>query len=219
MYKYSTAVLQRVDINYVNPFTFLSDICVSGNYMDFRKAYNDLAIGQSPGPLTLMKKILPIACYQGKLQIVKFICKNANYRKLHHDNDAAFRKACEAGHLDIVKWLWGISIKVPGTLDIHANNDYGLRWACYGGHLDIALWILEISSLYPSTKTKYDKHCIPWHSNLYSMAPFQQAMLKYGVDIYRLKSKELQNALKNLLTSSVDFKLPLCLEQTVIEFL
>jgi hypothetical protein len=55
---------------------------------------------------------------------------------LHAENDDAFRRACQFGHLETAQWLWSL-----GGIDMHAENDGAFRWACQFGQLQTAQWL------------------------------------------------------------------------------
>jgi hypothetical protein len=56
------------------------------------------------------------------------------------ENEYAFTKTCENGHLDIAQWLLSVN---PHT-DISVENEYAFRWACENGHFSVAKWLLQI---------------------------------------------------------------------------
>jgi hypothetical protein len=55
-------------------------------------------------------------------------------------NNYALRKACERGHLAIVRWLvdrFGLTAE-----DARAKNNYALRKARLNDHLAVVLWLV-----------------------------------------------------------------------------
>jgi ankyrin repeat protein len=56
------------------------------------------------------------------------------------EEDHAFQRACENGHLEVAQWLY----QIKPTLDISAEEDYAFQWACANGHLQVAQWLYQI---------------------------------------------------------------------------
>ena len=64
---------------------------------------------------------------------------------LHARDDYVFCLACQNGHLDIAKLLWGLC-KTPKEQKamLHAKDDYAFRVACQNGHQKVAEWLWKV---------------------------------------------------------------------------
>jgi len=56
---------------------------------------------------------------------------------IHANNEYVFFIACEGGHLEVAKWLYGLDEKI----NIHIDNEYPFCYSCYNGHLEVAKWL------------------------------------------------------------------------------
>lgn len=81
-------------------------------------------------------------CIYGNLQ--KFIAFYLLFPKIIMRDivllEEGFIKACECGHIDIVKQI----IKFNNNINISANNDQALRLACSNGYIEIVKYLKEI---------------------------------------------------------------------------
>jgi len=77
------------------------------------------------------------ACIKGKLDLLVWLCSFKNpIPNIRKNDDAAFRYACENGHLIIAIWLIH-----HFPIDIQAKSNYAFRYACANGHMDVAQWL------------------------------------------------------------------------------
>ena len=58
---------------------------------------------------------------------------------------SAFRMACAAGHLAVLKHLFAL----PEKPDVHAEDEWAFRTACMNGHLDVVKYLLSLSLATP----------------------------------------------------------------------
>ena len=112
------------------------------------------------------------SCYNGHIEVVKFLWSLKQGINIHTDNELAFRESCYNGHLEVVKFLWslnqGINIHVDNEhafrlscmngnievvkflwslnqgIDIHINNEFAFIWSCYGGHLEVVKFLITL---------------------------------------------------------------------------
>ena len=94
-----------------------------------------------------------------------------------HINIAAFRYACENGHLDIAQWLYHIK----PTIDISGDSEYAFRYACQNGHLNVAQWLYKIkhtSDISAMDEYAFRWACINGHLNI---AQWLQTLIPYGL--------------------------------------
>jgi hypothetical protein len=83
-------------------------------------------------------------CSYGYFDEVKLFFELNSDLNIHSYWDEAFRMACANGHLNIVKWLYEISLERNSPIRIGICENYDFYWSCYNGNLDCALWLWEI---------------------------------------------------------------------------
>jgi len=81
------------------------------------------------------------ACYNGCLNIIKFLCKNIGLAKkdLQLKNNFACKLACKYGHINIVKYLHrhiGLTKE-----DYISSNNYACQMACKYNHINVVKYL------------------------------------------------------------------------------
>lgn len=77
------------------------------------------------------------ACRNGQLETAKwfreFICLD-----VHAEDDRVFRETCGCGHLEVVKWLYGLGVVKSQNLQMAFIR------ACLRGRIEVIRWILSL---------------------------------------------------------------------------
>ena len=60
------------------------------------------------------------------------------------DNNLAIRRACDNGHLDVVKYL----MSLPGKIDPSSENNYSIIMASLNGHLEVVKYLISLPKEY-----------------------------------------------------------------------
>jgi hypothetical protein len=93
-----------------------------------------------------------ICSHCGNLDILKWLLitsknsENPNDKiDLHYNNESPFIYAVSELKLEVMKWLYYISIMDEKLIDIHIDNNFAFIYSCQYGRLDICKWLYLIS--------------------------------------------------------------------------
>jgi len=100
-----------------------------------------------------------LACYNGHLEVIKYLMEQEDKPNIHAYNETGFRWACENGRLEVVKYL----MEQDDKPNIHAGNEEGFQSACYNGHLEAVRYLVTICDEYEIVMN--DGKLISWKVN------------------------------------------------------
>ena len=66
---------------------------------------------------------------------------------IHAWDEAAFKRSCKFGHLEVAKWLIELGELSHDPVNIHADYEYAFRQSCHNDHLEVAKWLVELGEL------------------------------------------------------------------------
>jgi ankyrin repeat protein len=107
-------------------------------------------------------------CKEGNLHAVHGMINKQIEFNIHMKDDYALRKACQYGHIEIVKLLLS-SPNLKEHSNIHANSDEALKLACENGHIEVAKFLLTSPLIKQHSDSRKDndvclrKACINGH--------------------------------------------------------
>lgn len=102
------------------------------------------------------------SCYNGHLEIVKFLWSLDHNIDIHAYDEYAFRMSCYNGHLEVAKFLWSLN----KGIDIHIENEDIFRSSCIRGHLEVVkfLWSLNQNiNIHVSNEFAFRYSCLRGH--------------------------------------------------------
>ena len=95
------------------------------------------------GDIEISDKLFQKCCYNGQIEMSKWLLSVNPTIDVSSDNEFAFRKACSSGHLELAQWL----LSVKPTINISANTDEAFREACLFGRLDVVKWLISMKEM------------------------------------------------------------------------
>ena len=72
------------------------------------------------------------------------LLRNLPVNSFQNDIHKLFLKACEKGHLRVVKWLIQLGIEQQNPINIHVNDEFAFKYSCYRGRLEVAKWLVQL---------------------------------------------------------------------------
>ena len=83
-------------------------------------------------------------CENGYISYARSLLKRHEIY-IHDHGEAAFRYACDKGHIEIAKWLIDLGENHGyGRINIHDRNEITFELACVYGHMKLAEWLIDL---------------------------------------------------------------------------
>jgi len=142
-------------INLINQETLqdvLCNLCKNGKLIQVKYFYNKLITNETCFNFNFNNEVLfRKACSSGNLILVKFLMNESNKIKQIDINawyDNAFKRACKHNHVDIIKYLYCLSLKINKPININSGSNYCFRMACKNDNLFIVKFLYKASLKY-----------------------------------------------------------------------
>ncbi len=76
---------------------------------------------------------------------MKLLTTNTNNPiDIHILNEHAFILACSNGHIEVVKYLIGITKDTDNPINIHSKNEQEFILTCEKGHIEVVKYLVEL---------------------------------------------------------------------------